>query len=128
MLKLYATREQGKDILWMATFQNGLFRINLESGQIKNYMFNKWDSNFDVTDIYPAKHSLKSVLWLASYNGVYRLDTETGHYTHYYSNPQDPGGLSTNTVYSVIEDNSGIIWAATASGVNKLNLVNFFCD
>jgi signal transduction histidine kinase/ligand-binding sensor domain-containing protein/DNA-binding response OmpR family regulator len=116
--KIYAVRENGRDILWITTSNAGLFRIDLNSGEIRNYLHNKNLSTSDIMDVYPEKKSGGKRLWVATHNGLFRLDTETGDYTHYKNNPKNPRSLSSNNVYSVIEDNSGVIWVATSSGLN----------
>jgi signal transduction histidine kinase/ligand-binding sensor domain-containing protein/DNA-binding response OmpR family regulator len=117
--KLYASREQSRNILWVATRKDGLFKIDLQSGRIRNWRFNK--KSIDILDIYADKKELGNIFWLASDNGIYRLDTRTDQFTHYKSNPQNPKSLSSNMVYTIIKDNSGILWAGTIFGVNKFN-------
>ena len=51
------------------------------------------------------------------------LNPKTGVFTHYTHNPSDPGSLSDNRIYSLLEDKLGNIWDGTyGGGLNKLDL------
>mgnify|MGYP002065210970 CR=1 FL=1 len=62
-------------------------------------------------------------LWLGTDGGgLDMLDPETGAFTHYRHDPDDPTSLSSDRVRTVFEDRSGALWAGTyGSGLNRLD-------
>lgn len=59
-------------------------------------------------------------VWVASPEGLVRINPKTRKYKRYTYNPNDPTGLSTNDIWSVFEDTKGQIWIGTdKKGVHK---------
>jgi ligand-binding sensor domain-containing protein len=57
-------------------------------------------------------------LWLGTpEDGLYRLEGE--QWTHYQADPQDPTSLSSNSVLSLFEDISGVLWVGTGGGLDR---------
>jgi len=53
-------------------------------------------------------------------NRLICFDPETENFKHYKHNPENPGSLSSNKVWSVYKDRSGILWIGTGwQGLNK---------
>jgi hypothetical protein len=62
-------------------------------------------------------------LWLATWHsGVHRFDPATGEFTIFRSS-RTPGSLSNDSVAAILVDHSGIIWAGTENGLNRINPV-----
>ena len=62
-------------------------------------------------------------LWIGTFNaGLIALNTRTGKVRHFRHSQNDPSGMSSNRVYSMIKDTSDILWIGTADGLNKLDL------
>jgi PAS domain S-box-containing protein len=61
------------------------------------------------------------ILWLATSNGLYRLDSATGTIQHYSHNPYDPSSLSNNDVNSSGEDKEGRFWVATTGHLDEFD-------
>ena len=61
------------------------------------------------------------MLWLATHNGLDRLDPSSGRFTHYRNDPNDPHSLSSNDVRFVLEDRQGTLWVATAAGLDAFD-------
>jgi ligand-binding sensor domain-containing protein/signal transduction histidine kinase len=59
-------------------------------------------------------------VWIGTENGgLDRFDYETGSFLHCRNDPNNPNGLSNNSVYSLWQDKTGILWVGTfAGGVN----------
>lgn len=59
-------------------------------------------------------------LWILSRRGLNRYDRNTGGFTQYLHNPENPYTLSDNTGLSLLADSAGNIWIGTANGgLNK---------
>jgi signal transduction histidine kinase/DNA-binding response OmpR family regulator/streptogramin lyase len=59
----------------------------------------------------------RGVLWVGTtYAGLNKFDRESGKFTRYQSNPNDPNSLSYNVVNIIYEDSEGVIWVGTDEG------------
>ena len=67
----------------------------------------------------------ESHIWLGSAeNGLYLIHfDETGKETihNYYKNPYDNSSIVDDNIFSVYEDNNGVIWVGTEKGVSKFD-------
>ena len=60
--------------------------------------------------------------WVGTHDkGLSKYNPKTKKYTHYTYNPKDTNSLSSNTVWSVIEDKRGDIIIGTFAGINIYN-------
>ena len=59
--------------------------------------------------------------WIATLNGLDRLDPKTGRFEHFRNDPQDPFSLSSNRVNAVTIDRRGRLWVGTQGGLNRLD-------
>ena len=65
--------------------------------------------------------SERGVFWIGAYNGgLNRYDRTTGTVTHYEFDPNDPFGLSANTVWTHDEDRQGTHWIGTWISLHKV--------
>ena len=56
--------------------------------------------------------------------GLNKLDLEKETFTHFQHDPNDPRSLSHNSIFSIFEDRSGVLWIGTRGGVTiPLDLV-----
>lgn len=67
-----------------------------------------------------------SVIWIGTKgDGLYKLtpDKKAFHYKveHYLHNEEDKYSLSDNDIYSVFEDDNGLIWVGSFNGLNLIN-------
>jgi ligand-binding sensor domain-containing protein len=125
IIKLHASQEDGKNILWMGTYRNGLYKVNLQDGEIKNFL-SQSEKKADpvkssVYDIYPGNDLSESILWLGTFNGLYRLNTENEQLTHFKYESGNPASLKSDYVEAVYSDKSGIVWIGSDRGVSILN-------
>jgi ligand-binding sensor domain-containing protein len=51
-------------------------------------------------------------------DGLWIIDLNSGMVQQYLHDPQDPGTLNSNTIFSIFSDNHGILWLGT-QGINK---------
>lgn len=117
------------DNLWAATWGGGLNLFNRKENRFIRYQNNPKDpaslSNNTVRAICEDSHGH---LWLGTSGGGLELfipesaNKEKGHFVHFKNDIFDPNSLSGNTVLSIFEDRSGIIWIGTDfNGLNKYN-------
>src|ERR1700761_6036956 len=60
-------------------------------------------------------------LWLATPNGLYKLEPLTGRVTRYPHDPDNPSSLSSNFISSAGEDSKGEFWVASRGGLDKFD-------
>jgi len=74
------------------------------------------------SDLRALFQSADRSLWVSTNTGgLNRLDPVSGHFEVFRHDPEDPGSLSYDSVYSVVEDAAGDIWVATQFGLNRLD-------
>jgi signal transduction histidine kinase/sugar lactone lactonase YvrE len=59
-------------------------------------------------------------LWFGTYSGLYRYEPRTRKFVNFRHDPADPGSLSHDTVFSLMVDRQGRLWAGTTDGLNRL--------
>lgn len=90
---------------------------------------NFFDRKTEKFTIYkPSKESYLNVhglcldgdfLWIGTYSdGLNCLNTKTGTYKYYYSDPKNPSTLDANNIYALYKDSQNNVWAGTTSGIN----------
>lgn len=64
-----------------------------------------------------------TIYWVGTYgNGLSLLDASTGRFAaHYHSDPADKTSLSSEYIYDVFTDASGILWVGTDEGLDKFD-------
>ncbi|HVN14775.1 MAG TPA: two-component regulator propeller domain-containing protein, partial [Anaerolineales bacterium] len=59
-------------------------------------------------------------LWIGTNNGLDYFNDHYKSFTHYRNQPADPNSLSNNSIFSIYEDQSGVLWVGTyGGGLNK---------
>ncbi len=121
--------EDSRKNSWVSTWEKGLFRID-RAGNITNYTYhpehpeNSVSSNF----VRVVCEDNNGFLWIGTKKGLDRLTVETGEFKHYDSEGYNNRQLSNESVWALIRDNQGTIWAGTYfGGINYFNPdINFY--
>ncbi len=104
--------------LWVSSLGGGLYKIDLEKNQVKNYRHNPSDptsisSNY-LTKIFAGPNN---EIWLGSYRGgMIRFDPAREEAISYKPDPQDPASISDSRVYAFLEHSPGVYWVGTFGG------------
>ncbi len=113
--------------LWLGS-SHGLFLFNKETEEFFQYAHNPKDPNsISGNDVWVVLKDRLGQLWVGTWGGGLNLFNEkTGTFGHYTINE----GLPSNVIESILEDNSGDLWIATANGIshydqNKKTFENF---
>lgn len=110
--------------LWIGTYGNGLEHLELNTGKIK-----RWKGNwFDSTDI--SNSYVRSVyqdesgsVWVGMWGvGLNRLNPATGEIKRWHHENKDPRSLSYDDIWVIYGDSKGRVWVGTYGG--GLNLFN----
>ena len=115
-----------KGILWIGTFGKGLSRFDPQTEQFTHYHANASNPNSIsgnmVIDIYEDK---TGTFWISTHkNGINRFNPKTEVFNHFENESGKKINLSGYSGQSLIlEDNRGLVWFATASGLHSYNRV-----
>jgi len=88
---------------------------------------NRFDRTTETFKQYPipfASHITQDtagILWLASRNGLYRLDPASGRIQRYSYDPNDPTSLSSNYLSYCGEDKRGAFWVASNGHLDEFD-------
>jgi signal transduction histidine kinase/DNA-binding response OmpR family regulator len=103
-----------KGILWVST-NTGLWQIDIAGNKSRHYTAKDGFADDRFTAVYEDD---KGRLWLGTYyGGLHIFDPQTGA----ISIIDQEQGLSNNAVKIIIPDETGVLWVATAHGLNILS-------
>ena len=99
---------------WLAT-KDGLFTLNRDNEELEL-----------IKEGYAWKimvyEDQSGRVWVGSSgDGLDRYDPASGEWRHYENDPDDPLSLSNNSVESIHEDASGVLWLGTRGGFNRFD-------
>lgn len=101
--------------LWIATEGDGLYRLNIKTGESTNYRHTA-----SVSDVIASNYvrtlsvDIYGRLWIGTFNGLSIL--EDGKFTNLYSDPLIQGSLSQASVRCICRDDQGGMWLGTWFG------------
>lgn len=112
--------ERAGNEIWVATYQDGLYVLNMLSGTIKHYTQGTGPQHISSNDVFCIKKDSKGNVWIGTNgNGVNMYDPVTGIF--YRFDPDKlPGGKmpSNGFIRAIEEDRQGNIWmASNGSGI-----------
>lgn len=112
------TQDQ-KGRYWVATWGGGLNRFDGKTDNFVHFQHDAKNSNslsFDI--VLCVIEDKKGNIWAGTYGGgLNKLDPDTGTFTRY----SIKDGLPNNNVLGVLEDNQGILWISTYSGLTRFD-------
>jgi signal transduction histidine kinase/DNA-binding response OmpR family regulator/ligand-binding sensor domain-containing protein len=111
-------------MVWVGTYQSGLYRFNPATNELKNWKYNPDDpnslSNNFVTSII---EDYNGYLWISTYNGLnkYTLKSNDDTFLKFYSDPRNENSISNNLIWELSKSafEPDILWIGTANGLVK---------
>ncbi len=123
-----------KNNLWVGYWGVGLARINQVSKKVNYWNHVKSDKgSLSHDDVWVLYQDSKSRVWVGTNGGGLNLfdGSNDGKFYHINYDQNNPGGLSSNSIYSITESklttnehNYTILWVGTNNGLNKLTIDN----
>ena len=117
-------------VLWVATESNGLFSINKNSGEKRNYLFNPSDpysissSNFDSKQFNPIVVDTSGNLWVGTLSGLNYYRKDKDFFQRFMSSESNLNTISNNRINTLLVKHNEI-YIGTPSGLDKVNTSNF---
>ena len=122
---IYSLFYDNSGILWIGTYGGGINKIDFvkihfnslsgKPGQEKSLLSN------EVSGLYAND----SMVWIGTDNGISIYNKSDEQFSDIKHNPSEPRSISSNIVYSIIEDSEKNLWIGTSGGgLNKLSLQN----
>ena len=125
----FSSAHMDKDgMLWIGTRNKGLFKLNTNTSPLQLIPYNpggpvrqghpggRVNQNINTNGIY---EDADGFLWLATTEGLQRINKKTNEVITYQSDPALPGTLSSNNIFCVYKDREGVLWVGTGNGINK---------
>lgn len=106
-------------ILWAGSLEGGVWRMDTKRHPLQFTRYNPQgviNKAIRYNGIYADK---AGYIWLATGEGLQRIDPKTDQVITYGSEALLPGSLSNNSIQSLFQDRTGALWVGTNNGVNK---------
>lgn len=110
-------------IIWHGSLDDGIYRFDSSTGEFRNY--NVTESDNDQSIEARPDPVTPGIVWVASEEGIVRLNAETGAYQAYRSgtgSASQSGELLNNSIGRIYADRAGILWASAGGfGVSRFD-------
>ena len=114
--------EDSKDLIWVSTYSRGVFQLNPETGEWKNFIHNVADtSSLPYNKITTVFEDSQKRLWIATQGGGFCLYNRTDDTFTTYNTTN---GLPNDVVYQIVEDQEHNLWLSTNAGLVRYNSQN----
>ncbi len=119
--EITALYKDSNDFIWIGTEEDGLFRFDRLSGEIKHF---EQGGEFPIPDnwIVTLYQDNLGTLWVGTQSGgLLRYNEEQQSFTSFTSVNFSTTSISNNWVLSLYEDSRGTFWVGTLNGLNTLD-------
>lgn len=118
-IRIQVIIEDNEHNLWVGTYDDGLRRINLETGEVTTYRHDPVDmSTLGGNTVMSIYRDNSGTIWVGTHGGgLSRYNPETDTFSQFTENE----GLSNNVVYGILEDETGKLWLSTNFGLSRLD-------
>lgn len=107
--------------IWAGSFQYGLFKIDIDNNEIKQYSNDKNnDKSLPGNSIRDIYKDAKNRIWVATDKGLAMLNVDNT-FTVYSNKSNDVNSISSDIICSIMQDKSGLMWIGTYSGISVFN-------
>lgn len=112
-----------RDIFWVGTEGNGLFKYSIKTSVCKNYTNKAGAKNYFLSNtIYDILACRNNDIYFATGSGAARYNPQNKSFTNFVYKPHNPNTINTGNVIALCEDNFGNIWMGTnQSGISIYN-------
>jgi len=105
-------------ILWLGTWGGGLDRIDLATGEVRNWRFDAADADSLASDhVQSLYQDSAGTLWIGTGAGLMRMDTATLQLRRALTRDEGGRALGDLRTWSIAEAADGRLWLGTDSGL-----------
>jgi two-component sensor histidine kinase/ligand-binding sensor domain-containing protein len=115
--------EDQKNRLWVGT-ADGLHLYDEKNNKFIKFESSTKEGYLSNGNINHISQSRENGLWISTEVGLNFFNFKDSSFTRYFKND----GLPSNVISSALEDESGDLWIATASGLSKMNKAGKFSN
>lgn len=113
--------EDNDGTLWIASYGNGVYFYNPQTGKSGNFRFdpknpNSLPNNY-VNSLYKDS---RGNYWFCTESGLCKYEASNGKFTRVTNG----NGITDNQVFKVLEDNNRTLWISTSKGLYSLDPTN----
>lgn len=107
------------DIIWVGTYSKGAAKINIKTNEVTHYNEENW--GFEEK---PGEHirnfyrDVNDTLWISSSGGLIKYNDNEDKMKLYKNKTYDKRSLVDDSIFTVIEDKSGMLWVGTYAGIS----------
>lgn len=121
---LAAIMQDSDGILWIADSGVGLYRYDKRSDSfdlLRHESDNPnslSDNGFTFNSNQILLEDSQGYIWVGTNNGLNRYSRETGVFTRFFSDDNNPESISNNIIRAIFEDSENRLWLGTDEGLN----------
>ncbi len=106
--------------IWVSTSGMGVIKYNPDTEKASLFQYDESNPLAGLSNNYTSSMCLdnQNNLWVASSNGISRIDLKSEQINSYFHDQEDSVSLSGNAIQTIHCDKSGLIWAGTSNGLN----------
>ena len=114
---ILALHEDPHRTLWIGTYGRGLNSLDLDTGEITRYPFDRNDSSGLAGGVVRTiTQDSQGTLWIGTNRGLNRYDPESGQFELYEHIDGDPNSLALNDIQTLLFDREEYLWIGTLGG------------
>ena len=110
--------------VWMGSRSQGLIKFNRSTGSAENFKTDDANGSPLGNHISVIMEEDHNSLWIGTFEGLNRMDINSGFVKSWVHDPNDPTSLSGSEVYSLCKDQQGGLWIGTDNGLNYYDRLN----
>lgn len=105
---IYCINEDERGDLWLGTWEDGLYKLNVSSGEVKTYLSPK--EKHGILHIHSILPYQRDILLVGSDDGLLELKISTGEHRLMRASELLADGLSDKFIYPIYKDREGGLW------------------
>lgn len=114
--------EDSEGSIWIASRTNGVYCFNKEDNTLVNFHYKEDGSQLPDNYVNYIFEDSDRNIWIATHeSGLCKYNKQSGTFTTFTTKD----GLPSNTIYSIIESNSGNLWISTNNGLSSLDIDDY---
>ncbi|HEV8581567.1 MAG TPA: two-component regulator propeller domain-containing protein [Thermoanaerobaculia bacterium] len=105
--------------LWVGTFSSGLSVYDPATGRFTRYRHEAQGAGLSHDRVEGLAEDRSGRIWIATYEGLDRLEPGTGKIGHFRHDPRNPFSLADDRVRGLLVDHAGQVWVGSRDGLQR---------